>query len=75
MNVELDKTKVLALAHLCNVLEWAKGMRGSKWHNPYLVPEIEAALRFLAELQGMTSINWLDAKTDASSCATETGGP
>lgn len=61
MNAELDKTKVLALAHLCNVLEWAKGNRGSKDGNPYLVPEIEAALRFLGKLQG---VDWVDA-TDA----------
>jgi hypothetical protein len=61
MNAELDKTKVLAIAHLCNVLEWAKGNRGSKSGNPYLVPEIGAALKFLADLQGVDS--YLDART------------
>ena len=62
MNANPDKTKVLALAHLCNVLEWAKGNRGSKHCNPYCVPEVEAALRFLAGLQGID--DYLDAKTD-----------
>jgi hypothetical protein len=61
MNTELDATKVKAIAHLCNVLEWAKGNRGSKRCNPYCVPEVVAALKFLAELQGIN--NWLDADT------------
>ena len=46
---------------LCNVLEWAKGNRGSKDFNPYGVPEVRAALESLAKLQGIKS--YLDAKT------------
>jgi len=49
------------LDHLCEVLEWAKGLRGSKSCNPYAVPEVKAALQFLAKLQGAG--DWLDAKT------------
>ena len=48
--------------HLMELLEWAKGNRGSKENNPYSIPEIKAALKHLAELQGIT--NYLDAKTD-----------
>ena len=51
------------LAALQNVLEWAKGSRGSKNTNPYGVPEVEAALKVLAKLQGRT--DWLDANTKA----------
>ncbi len=51
-----------ALGHLCAVLEWAKGNRGSKHTNPYGVPEIEDALRFLAVLQDRRS--WLDVDTN-----------
>lgn len=47
--------------HLCNVLEWAKGNRGSKDMNPYGVPEIELALKHLAHLQGIS--DYLDADT------------
>lgn len=47
---------------LCDVLEWAKGNRGIKNGNPYGIPEIKAALKHLAELQGIK--NYLDAKTD-----------
>ena len=47
--------------HLCEVLEWAKGNRGSKSGNPYMIPEIKEALKHLAELQGIK--DYLDAKT------------
>lgn len=47
--------------HLCEVLQWAKGLRGPKQTNPYCVPEIQAALKHLADLQGIG--DWLDAKT------------
>ncbi len=47
--------------HLCEVLEWAKGQRGRKDGNPYLMPEIKAALKHLAQLQGIS--DWLDART------------
>ena len=46
---------------LCNLLEWAKGNRGSKSGNPYLVPEVKSALQLLAKIQGIE--NYLDAKT------------
>jgi hypothetical protein len=46
---------------LCDVLEWAKGHRGSKSGNPYAVPEIRAALVYLASKQGKK--DWLDADT------------
>ena len=46
---------------LCDLLEWGKGNRGSKNINPYGVPEIKAALEYLARLQGHKS--YLDAET------------
>lgn len=46
---------------LKDVLEWAKGNRGSKEGNPYLIPEVKAALNHLAKLQGIN--DYLDAKT------------
>jgi hypothetical protein len=49
--------------HLQEVLEWAKGNRGSKEGNPYCFPEIKGALKHLAELQGIT--DYLDANTKA----------
>jgi len=49
------------LDHLCEVLEWARGLRGSKHLNPYCVPEVKAALQFLATSQGVS--DWRDAKT------------
>jgi len=51
-----------AIFVLCNLLEWAKGNKGSKHINPYTVPEIKAALQYLAEIQGVK--DYLDAKTD-----------
>lgn len=48
--------------HLCEVLEWAKGLRGRKDINPYSVPEIKAALIHLAALQGIP--DYLDAVTE-----------
>ena len=50
------------IAVLCDLLHWAKGNRGSKAGNPYAVPEVKAALKHLAELQGITS--YFDAETD-----------
>ena len=49
---------------LCDLLEWAKGNRGSKDGNPYMMPEVKAALKHLADLQGKT--DYLDVKTDLS---------
>jgi len=47
---------------LKDLLEWAKGYRGRKDINPYCVPEVKAALKHLAEIQGIK--DYLDAKTD-----------
>jgi hypothetical protein len=46
---------------LMDLLEWAKGNRGSKTINPYAVPEVKQALKVLAKIQGITK--WLDAQT------------
>ena len=46
---------------LCDLLEWAKGNRGSKNTSPYGVPEMAAALQHIADLQGRK--NYLDAET------------
>jgi len=46
---------------LCDLLEWAKGNRGSKEGNPYLIPEVKAALQHLADLQDIK--DYLNAKT------------
>jgi hypothetical protein len=46
---------------LCDLLEWAKGNRGSKQGNPYAIPEVKQALQYLAAKQGRK--DWLDAKT------------
>ncbi len=46
---------------LMDVLEWAKGNRGSKSGNPYMIPEIKSALKHLAKIQGRQ--DYLDAKT------------
>ena len=51
----------IAVEHLGAVLEWAKGNRGRKDVNPYGVPEVEAALRHLAHMQGRE--DWLDVDT------------
>jgi len=55
------KPTTKAQAHLANVLEWAVGNRGSKEGNPYSIPEIKAALKYLAKLEGIT--DWLDVDT------------
>jgi hypothetical protein len=57
----MKRANAQTIFHLCEVLQWAKGLRGSKNCNPYGVPEVEAALRHLADLQGIK--DWLDAKT------------
>ena len=50
---------------LMDLLEWAKGNRGSKHVNPYLVPEVKAALIHLARRRGFEDPekNYLDVKT------------
>ena len=48
---------------LCNLLEWAKGNRGSRCGNPYCVPEVRDALKVLARMQGLDESRWLDAET------------
>ncbi len=37
---------------LCNLLEWAKGNRGTKSINPYSVPEVRKGLEVIAIAQG-----------------------
>ena len=53
---------------LMDLLEWAKGNRGSKHVNPYLVPEVKAALIHLARRRGFEDPekNYLDVKTTSS---------
>lgn len=53
------------MAHLANVLEWAKGQRGRTDVNPYGVPEIEGALRHMA--QETETGGWLEVDTEAIS--------
>jgi hypothetical protein len=38
---------------LRDLLEWVKGNRGRKDVNPYLVPEVKAALKVLAQVDGI----------------------
>lgn len=59
----LTKERAMATtkAHLAAVLEWAKGYRGDKRGNPYCVPEIKAALKHLAEIEGIE--DYLDVDT------------
>ncbi len=58
----MKRPTVKTVFHLCEVLEWAKGNRGLKeGRNPYGIPEVEAALKHLANLQGIK--DWLDART------------
>ena len=54
------------IAVLCDLLEWAKGNRGSKHNNPYSVPEVKAALKIISAIQG--GRDWMEAKT-AEGCA------
>jgi len=54
-----DNEKTISV--LCDLLEWAKGNKGSKDINPYGVPEVKAALQHLADMQGIES--YLDVKT------------
>ena len=49
---------------LCDLLEWAKGNRGTKEGNPYGITEVRAALEHLADLQGRNS--YLTAITNES---------
>ena len=50
---------------LMDLLEWAKGNRGSKSSNPYTIPEVKNALIHLAKLQGFKDPekNYFDVKT------------
>jgi predicted membrane chloride channel (bestrophin family) len=58
----MKRANKATIRHLCEVLEWAKGQRGRKDINPYMVPEIKEALKHLADLQGIK--DYLDAITD-----------
>lgn len=57
----MNSTAEQAICELSNVLEWAKGNRGSRQGNPYTVPEIKEALKFLAKLDG---VDYLDVNTE-----------
>ena len=48
---------------LCDLLELLKGNRGTYQGNPYFIPEVKAALKHLADLQGIDPKDWLDAVT------------
>ncbi len=50
------------IRHLCSVIQWGLGNRGSKDCNPYGVPEIRGALEHLAYLSGLT--DYLDVDTE-----------
>ena len=45
---------------LANLLEWAKGNRGSKSGNPYGFPEVKRALEVLGKIEG---VNYMDVDT------------
>ena len=58
-NKQMENEKTVSV--LCDLLEWAKGNRGSKHINPYGVPEVRAALKHLAKIQGVK--DYFNAKT------------
>ena len=49
---------------LCDLLEWAKGNRGCKEGNPYLIPEVKAALQHLADIQGIKTYYYAKTKLE-----------
>ena len=66
----MKKTKISRSDHhLCELLEWARGNRGTKHCNPYAVPEVKAALVYLAEKQGI--LDYLNVKTERGSYEVE----
>jgi|WetSurSiteA1Bulk_404760.scaffolds.fasta_scaffold00038_72 hypothetical protein len=54
-----EKELIKAMA---NLLEWAKGNRGPKDINPYMVPEVKQALELLSDLVGEDDVKgtWKD---------------
>lgn len=52
----------LKIALAC-LLEWAKGLRGTRQGNPYAVPEVRAALEQLADCEGISRAYYLDVDT------------
>ena len=50
---------------LANLLEWAKGKRGTKEGNPYCIKEVKEALKVLAEIDGIADYLDVDTKTKA----------
>jgi hypothetical protein len=63
---EMKSANKTTIKVLMDLLEWAKGNRGSKSGNPYGIPEVKAALQHLADLQGIKTTSnseWMDAKT------------
>lgn len=57
---------------LANLVEWAKGNRGSKVGNPYCIPEVQVALMTLAAGQGIEPENCNEVNTKAI-CTTYLG--
>lgn len=47
-----------------NLLEWAKGYRGRKDINPYMVPEVKEMIKLLAEITGWDGA-WEDFPTNS----------
>lgn len=57
---ESTQNKNELIKALANLLEWAKGNRGSKSGNPYLFPEVKNALKVLGKIEG---VNYIDVDT------------
>jgi len=58
---------------LANLLEWAKGNRGSKTGNPYGFLEVKNALKVLAKIDGVKNYLDVDTKKLAESTTPYTG--
>jgi len=46
-------SKKVVVKALADVLDFTVGNRGSRYGNPYLVPEVIAALKVLADIKGI----------------------
>lgn len=61
----MSKTEKILVKSLANLLEWAKGMRGSIEGNPYRFKEVRNALKTLGHLtDDKYTGNWLDVDTN-----------
>ena len=52
--IRVTKTEAVLL----ELIEWAKGNRGTKHGNPYMVPEMKSAMQHLAKRYGFK--DWMD---------------